>query len=239
MNIVITGGASGLGESILQALVGEPGHIIHFTYNKSAEKALELEKSFSNVFGFKCDFSREDELHTLLDKLDEWNPDVLINNAVSTLRVKHFHSTTRNESLAGFLHDTLPTVQVMQKAVSLFRKKKSGRIITILTSGLIGKPPAGYSEYTAGKAYLLSMSKSIAAENAAFNITANCVSPAFMQTSLTNSMDERMIENMVASHPLKRLLQPDEVAELVKFLVHCTPHLNGVNIPINAAASVS
>jgi NAD(P)-dependent dehydrogenase (short-subunit alcohol dehydrogenase family) len=137
------------------------------------------------------------------------------------------------------MNDTLPTLQLMQKAVSLFRKKKSGRIITILTSGLIGKPPAGYAEYTAGKAYLLSMSKSIAAENAAFNITANCVSPSFMQTTLTNAMDERLIENMVSSHPLKRLLEPNEVAEVVKFLVHCTPHLNGVNIPINAAASIS
>jgi NAD(P)-dependent dehydrogenase (short-subunit alcohol dehydrogenase family) len=238
MNSLVTGGASGLGEAILRIMANEPGNTVYFTFHKSQEKADTLEKEFENVHGLKCDFTSEAELSALMEKMAEWDLDVLINNAVSTLRVKHFHSTSREEATAGFLHDTLPTVQLMQKAVSLFRKKKSGRIITVLTSGLIGKPPAGYSEYTAGKAYLLSMSKSIAAENAAFNITANCVSPSFMQTSLTSTMDERLIENMISSHPLKRLLEPTEVAEVVKFLVHCTPHLNGVNIPVNAAAAL-
>jgi NAD(P)-dependent dehydrogenase (short-subunit alcohol dehydrogenase family) len=238
MNILVTGGASGLGEAITRKLAEDSANTVYFTFNKSAEKAAALEKDLANIKGFKCDFSDAAEFVSLLGKLPEWNIEVLVNNAVSTLRVKHFHSYSADELKEGFLNDTMPTAILMQKAVGMFRKKKSGRIITVLTSGLIGRPPAGYAEYTAGKAYLLSMSKSIAAENAGFNIVSNCISPAFMQTSLTSAMDERMVENMIESHPLKRLLQPLEVAEVVHFLVYATPHMNGVNIPLNAAASI-
>jgi 3-oxoacyl-[acyl-carrier protein] reductase len=238
MKILVTGGASGLGEAITRLLAADKENILYFTYNKSGDKSGSIESDFTNAKGFQCDFTNEASFTDLLGKLKEWDIDVLINNAVTVLRVKHFHSYSADDLRDGFTHDVLPTVQLMQAAVSHFRKRKSGRIITILTAGLIGKPPAGYAEYTAAKAYLLSVSKSIAAENAAFGIVANCVSPAFMQTALTSGMDERMIENMVASHPLKRLVEPAEVAEVVKFLVYVTPHLNGVNIPVNAAAAI-
>jgi 3-oxoacyl-[acyl-carrier protein] reductase len=238
MNILITGGASGLGEALTRALAAEAGNRIYFTFNKSAQKAADLEKSLPNAQGIKCDFTNEEELNELLAKMNDWDLDALINNALTSLRVNHFHKLPADDFKSGFLHDTLPTVILMQKAVSLFRKKKAGRLITILSTFIIGRPPAGHAEYVAGKAYLLSITRSIAVENAAFNITANCLSPSFMQTGLTDSTDERLIESMIAGHPLKRLLEPGEVAEVVKFLLSATPHLNGVNIPINAAAGL-
>ncbi|MFZ0035366.1 MAG: SDR family oxidoreductase, partial [Sedimentisphaerales bacterium] len=127
---------------------------------------------------------------------------------------------------------------ITQEAIKLFRKKKFGKIINILTSFLINKPPTGLSEYVAKKAYLLSLSKSWAVENADFNISSNCISPSFMQTELTSSMDERIVEQLIKVHPLKRLLRPEEVAESVLFFINSPQHVNGVNLVINAAQDI-
>jgi 3-oxoacyl-[acyl-carrier protein] reductase len=87
----------------------------------------------------------------------------------------------------------------------------------------------------ANKNYLLSLSKSWAVENARHRITSNCISPSFMETDFTATTDARIIEQIKEAHPLKTLVTPDEVADAVLFFCHCSIHINGVNLPINAA----
>ena len=82
------------------------------------------------------------------------------------------------------------------------------------------------------------MSKSWANENASFNISSNCISPAFMQTGLTSDTDERIIEDMTAKHPLKALLTTEDVAKAADFFVNASQHYNGVNLIINAGSDV-
>jgi len=101
---------------------------------------------------------------------------------------------------------------------------------------LVGNPPVGSSEYVAAKAYLASLSKSWAVENA--YISSNCISPSFMKTQLTSDVDERLIQDMVNKHPLKRLVTVDEVAETVRFLVSASQQINGVNVVMNAATHI-
>ena len=134
----------------------------------------------------------------------------------------------------SFTNNVLPTVSVTQKALETFCEKKSGRIITVLTSYVVGVPPLGYSLYASTKAYLAQMAKSWAKEYGKMGITSNCVSPEFMRTGFTVGTDTRVIEQMEASHPLKRLLRPQDVADVIASLAYASPHLNGVNIPINA-----
>ena len=122
--------------------------------------------------------------------------------------------------------------------ITLFRKKKFGKIITILTSAIINKPPLGYSEYAAVKAYIGSLSKSWASENADFNITSNCISPSFMQTNLTKDTDERTIEAIIQLTPLKKLLTTEEVAEAVSYFVSCSQHINGTNLLMNSGSDI-
>ena len=68
-----------------------------------------------------------------------------------------------------------------------------------------------------------------------FNIVSNCISPDFMATSLNADEDDRIVESMIAKHPLKKLLTVDEVAEMVLFLCASSQQLNGQNITLNAA----
>jgi NAD(P)-dependent dehydrogenase (short-subunit alcohol dehydrogenase family) len=238
MNILITGGASGLGEAITRLLAQEKNHRVYFTYNSSVDQAKIIEAEHSNATGIKCDFRDPHSILELKSQLVAFDIDVLVNNALTGLEKKHFHKTDPELFLSGFKHNILPTIHIAQAAINHFRKKKFGKIITILSSYIINKPPTGLSGYVASKAYLHALSKSWSTENASFNISSNCISPSFMQTQLTQDTDERIIEDMQKNHPLKSLLQTNEVADAVGFLVNATQHINGMNLIINAASDI-
>ncbi|PKP20993.1 MAG: SDR family oxidoreductase [Bacteroidetes bacterium HGW-Bacteroidetes-21] len=231
-NILVTGGASGLGLSITESLAKVQDNFIYFTFHKSVEKAKELEKTYAHVKGISCDFTSENDMSSLLLQMETMSLDVLVNNAITGLNIEYFHKENPDTFLENFKANILPVIKISQQAIKLFRKKKHGRIITILTSFLLENPPMGCSEYTASKAYLLSLAKSWAVENARFNICSNCISPSFMQTPLNAHTDERVVEQMKANHPLNKLLLPEEVAETLLYLTTCSSQINGINIPL-------
>jgi 3-oxoacyl-[acyl-carrier protein] reductase len=238
MIILITGGASGLGLAITKQLATNKSNTIYVTYNSSEATAKALTSEFENVKMVHCDFKKEESLHELVQQIESIQPDVIINNALASLDTNHFHKTHPSEFLNGFASNILPIISITQACISVFRKKKFGKIITILSSYIINKPPIGLSRYVAEKNYLLSLSKSWAIENAKFNITSNCVSPSTMKTNLTANTDERVVEEMTNQHPLKQLLQVEEVADTVNYLVNASQQINGTNLIINAASDL-
>ncbi len=237
MNILITGGASGLGAAITRVLASDSANKIYFTYFRSSDKAKKLGSEFPNTQAICCNFLEEADLQALITQIDSMDLDVLINNALCGLTQAHFHKQSPDTFTNSYKSNVLPTLLITQKAILKFRKKKFGKIITILTSYLL-KPPIGMSEYIANKAYLASMSKSWAIENAKFNISSNCVSPSMLRTDLTKDIDERIIDELIKKHPLKKLLAPEEVASEVLALVNSSQHINGTNRIINAAEDV-
>lgn len=239
MNILITGGASGLGSAITRHLAKDSGNTIYFTYNNSSAAAEQLTQEFKNTTGIKCDFTNAAELNDLVSKIATLKVDVLINNAYCGTPIKtHFHKMAEADFQSEFLNNTMPVIQLTQACITAFRKNKNGKIITILTSYLLNTPPIGASSYVANKAYLASLVKSWAAENSKYNITSNSVSPSFMLTGLATDVDERIIEQMIENHPLKKLLTVEETAETVAFLVGAPAHMNGADIVINAGTNV-
>jgi NAD(P)-dependent dehydrogenase (short-subunit alcohol dehydrogenase family) len=228
MNILITGGASGLGEAITNKVASENMNIVYFTYNTSSEEARQLEDSLANTRGIKCNFINVKEVDNLIDQISTMDLDVLVNNAISSITNDHFHKIAIDAFTESFQHNIVPIIRITQHAIRIFRKKM-WKIINILSSYLSSKPPIGLSEYVANKAYLLSLSNSRAIENSSFNITSNCVSPSSMQTNLTQDTDQRIIERMIKKNPQKRLLTTDEVADTVFFLLHSTQQINGIN----------
>jgi len=239
MKILITGGASGLGEALTKRIASDSNKTVYFTYCHSEENATKLQSMYPNTFPLKCDFGNASDVEELTKKIGSIDPDALINNAYSGAFIRdYFHKTPEEDFLQDFRRNILPVIHISQSAINCFRKKKSGKIITVLTAALINKPPIGSSVYVAGKAYLHELTKSWAAENSKFNITSNTVSPAFMQTRLTEDVDERLVEKMKEDHPLKRLLLPDEVADAVSYLLNASSQVNGVNLIINSATDV-
>jgi NAD(P)-dependent dehydrogenase (short-subunit alcohol dehydrogenase family) len=238
MNILITGGASGLGESVTRKLAASKTGKVYFSYNRSAEKARTIESEYGNAVGLKCDFTDRGDVERFISQINLLDLDVLINNAYIDTPFAHFHKIASADFLLSFKENILPVIEITQAAITGFRKRKQGRIISVLTSYLLDVPPAGSSIYVANKSYLAKLTKVWASENVKFNITSNSVSPSFMQTPLTAGVDERLIEQKTGNHPLKRLLTVEEVADTVAFLVNASPHINGVDIVMNAAANI-
>ena len=237
MNILVTGGASGLGKAITKVLAKDGNNVVHFTFSKSISAAQELEKEFNNVKGIQCRFEDEKSVKSLTEKINDLDLDVIIQNAYSGDYLKtHFYKIETNDFLTDFKVNVMPVVAITQAAISNFRKKKSGKIITVLTSALVDAPPVGSAVYTSNKAYLAKLTQVWANENAKFNITSNSVSPAFMETAMTSSTDERVKEQIIESNPLKRLLTTDEVAKAIQFLVNDTTQINGRDFVINAGS---
>lgn len=234
MNILVTGGSKGLGAMIVSRLAENPANHIYFTYSSSESLASEVESRNANTTKVHCDFHDDASLVSLVGKLVEWDIDVLINNAAINQSKNHFHKVDVNGLLDSFKTNVASTVTITQAAIKIFRKKKFGKIITILSSAILGKPPIGWAEYVASKNYLLSLSRSWVTENNRFNITSNCVSPSFMLTEFNRDVDPRLVDDIIAAHPLGKLLTTSEVADTVDFLTTCSQHINGVNIVMNA-----
>jgi NAD(P)-dependent dehydrogenase (short-subunit alcohol dehydrogenase family) len=239
MNILITGGASGLGEAITKKLAETPANNIYFTYHNSEKNAREIESFFGNAHGIRCNFNDQENVISLQDKIGILNIDILINNAYEGSFIKsYFHKTSAADYLSEFQKNIIPSIQITQSAIQIFRKKKFGKIITVLTSALVNTPPTGASIYVANKAYMKELTKVWASENAKFNISSNSVSPALMQTNFTNGLDERIVDDIKEQHPLKTILKVEEVADTIAFLAYASQQINGVNIVINSGANI-
>ena len=114
--------------------------------------------------------------------------------------------------------------------------KKKGRIITILSSSVIGKPPSRMTSYVTGKYSLLGLSKILAVELGAYGITVNCISPSLVETNLTKHFPQKLRDFTVNQTPTKKMVKPEDIASIASFL--CTDSadsISGENIIVSGA----
>lgn len=233
--ILVTGGASGLGFIITSSLL-ELGYKVCFTYHNSIESATSLEsKGAKKIY---VDFTDHKTIDDCKKVIQTSNIDVLINNAITFYKQERFHKVVQEDFVKGFRHNILPWIELTKACVLVFKKRKTGKIINILSNAIINNPPLGYAQYTAEKAYLASLSKSWAIEYGKYGITSNSISPSFMKTGLHKTLDVRIIEGMEQSHPIKKLLNPNDLVSPIRFLIEAPLHINGINMPINSIEKI-
>ena len=234
MKILVTGGSSGLGKAVVSEMAKDKENIILFTYYQHEDISYRLSKDYSNVKGIQVDFTNSSSVDAFVEFLATEQIDVLVNNAyIGNPIGTYFHKTDSKDYLAAFQNNVLPLIKVTQTCIIGMRKRKFGKIVNIITSYLIDVPPTGFSVYTATKAYIRQLSRSISREYGRFNITSNCVLPDFMNTGFGH-VEDFQLEQMKSAHPLKELLDPSEVAEVVYHLIKSSQQINGIDIPINA-----
>ena len=225
MNILITGGTSGLGKATVELLVKD-GHQIYFSYLATEEftaVAKEMKAKYPNVKAIPLNFCEVESVDGFCEQMKAWDLDVLVNcTYVGKPQNTYFHKTAPEDFLKAFEMNIIPTVKITQAA-----------IINIITEAVLGLPPMGYTLYACNKAYLMKLSDVVNKEYTRYNITSNCILPAYMQTNFA-TVDERILEQMQQEHPLKKLLTVDEVAQAIKFFVDAPQQVNGVKLPINA-----
>ena len=218
---LITGGGRGIGRSICESFA-ENGCNVAFTYNSSKEAAEnlveELKKYDVKVKSYKSDASDHDKSVELIDNVisDFERIDVLVNNAGITK--DNLLMRMSPSDFKDVVNVNLGSVfNLTKSSIRIFLKQKEGSIINI--SSIVGvRGNAGQSNYAASKAGIIGFSKSIALELGSRNIRCNVVAPGFIETDMTDSLSDDVLEKWKESIPLKRSGKPNDVGNACVFL---------------------
>lgn len=217
---IVTGGGRGIGKACALKLASLGANIvINYAGNDATanETAKECEKYGVNVKVVKANVANEEDCERLIKEALEINGrlDILVNNAGITkdnimlsMKTDEFDDVI-NTNLRG-------TFLCMKKALRPMLKQKYGRIISL--SSVVGlRGNVGQANYSASKAGILGLTKSMAKEMAARNITVNAVAPGFIGTEMTDAMTDAAKEKMISEIPCKRIGKPEDVANAVCF----------------------
>ena len=219
--VLITGASRGIGKAIAETCV-QQGATVAFTYLSSEEKARALEAELTAnggiAIGFRSDASDFDQAQQLVDDVVAafGTVDVLVNNAGITRDTLLMRMTEAqwDEVINTNLKSAFNLTKAVQKPML---KARSGSIINM--SSVVGvKGNAGQSNYAASKAGLIGFTKSIAAELGSRNIRCNAIAPGFIETEMTEVLDQDVVASWRNSIPLKRGGQPVDVANATVFL---------------------
>jgi len=219
--VLITGASRGIGKAIAEKCVAE-GAKVAFTYLSSEEKANaltgELSKNGGVVKGFKSNAANFDAAQALVDDVvNEFGTiDILVNNAGITRDNLLMRMT--EEMWDDVINTNLKSAFNLTKAVQRpMLKARKGSIINM--SSVVGvSGNAGQSNYAASKAGMIGFTKSIAQELGSRNIRCNAIAPGFIETEMTDVLDEKVVNEWRNSIPLKRGGSPEDVANAVVFL---------------------
>ncbi len=216
-NIIITGASGGIGNSIVEKLY-EGGANILATGTRN-EKLKELKAKFDNIKILTFDISQHEKVEEFINNATEelgGSLNCIINNAGITKDNLTIRMSL--EEWSSVIDINLTSTFLMCKySIKKMLKNKSGKIINI-TSVVGHTGNAGQANYTASKAGIVAMSKSLAIEYAKKNINVNCISPGFISTAMTDQIDEKHKEAIIAKIPSNRLGKPEDIANAVAFL---------------------
>tara|TARA_B100000795_G_scaffold42871_1_gene28081 strand:- start:657 stop:1394 length:738 start_codon:yes stop_codon:yes gene_type:complete len=232
-NIIVTGASGGIGNSIVEKLHEQGANIL--ATGTRIEKLEELKKNFNDIKIIKFDISEHKKIEEFINDATEelgGSLDCMINNAGITK-----DNLTIRMSLEEWnkvININLTSTFLMCKySIKKMLKNKSGKIVNI-TSVVGHTGNVGQANYTASKAGIVAMSKSLAIEYAKKNINVNCISPGFISTAMTDQIDEKYKETIIAKIPSNRLGKPEDIANAVTFLSSDrSDYINGETLHVN------
>ena len=232
-NIIVTGASGGIGKSIIEKLNQAGANIL--ASGTKIEKLEELKKNFKNIKILKFDISQSDKIEEFIENATNelgGSLDGIVNNAGITQDNLAIRMSL--DEWQKVININLTSTFLMSKfAIKKMLKNKSGKIVNI-TSVVGHTGNLGQANYTASKAGIVAMSKSLAIEYAKKNINVNCISPGFIKTAMTDKIDDKFKEVIVSKIPSARLGEPVDIANAVLFLSSDeSSYINGETIHVN------
>ncbi|MDZ5450176.1 3-oxoacyl-[acyl-carrier-protein] reductase [Labrys sp. ZIDIC5] len=235
---LVTGATGGIGAAIAASLHRQGATVALSGTRKAVLKELAA-KLGDRAHVFACDLTDKEQLGALVPSVEAalGQLDILVNNAGFTrdnlmLRMKDedWDSVIAVNLSAAF--------HLSRAAVKGMLKRRTGRIINIASlSGVIGNP--GQTNYAASKAGLVGMSKSLAHEVASRGITVNCIAPGFIETAMTDALNEKQMEPILAAIPVHRLGHVDEIAAAAVYLASSeAAYTTGQTLNINGGMAM-
>tara|TARA_Y100000992_G_scaffold247286_1_gene178742 strand:- start:6 stop:743 length:738 start_codon:yes stop_codon:yes gene_type:complete len=232
-NFIITGASGGIGNSIVENLIKNGANIL--ASGTKIEKLEELKSQYKHIKILKFDISDSDKIEKFIeDATNELggNLNCIVNNAGITQDNLAIRMSL--EEWKKVIDINLTSTFLLSKfAIKKMLKNKSGKIINI-TSVVGHTGNLGQANYTASKAGIVAMSKSLAIEYAKKNININCISPGFIKTAMTDKIDEKFKDIIISKIPSGRLGDPEDIANAVLFLAsNQSDYINGETIHVN------
>ena len=232
-NIIITGASGGIGNAIVKIFNDSGANIV--ASGTKIEKLEELKSKFKNVKTLKFDISQNDKIEEFIEQATNelgGKLDCIVNNAGVTQDNLAIRMSL--DEWKKVIDINLTSTFLLSKfAIKKMLKNKSGKIINI-TSVVGHTGNLGQANYTASKAGIVAMSKSLAIEYAKKNININCISPGFIKTAMTDKIDDKFKEVIVSKIPSARLGEPEDIANAVIFLASDqSNYINGETIHVN------
>jgi 3-oxoacyl-[acyl-carrier protein] reductase len=232
-NIIVTGASGGIGNAIIKKLSKAGANIL--ASGTRIEKLEELKKNFEGLKILKFDISQSDKIEEFIENATSelgGSLDGIVNNAGITQDNLAIRMSL--DEWQKVININLTSTFLMSKfAIKKMLKNKSGKIVNI-TSVVGHTGNLGQANYTASKAGIVAMSKSLAIEYAKKNININCISPGFIKTAMTDKIDDKFKEVIISKIPSARLGEPDDIANAVLFLSSDqSDYINGETLHVN------
>jgi len=237
-NILITGASGGIGNELVNKFVSLGGNVLG-TGTKT-DKLDSLKKKYSNIKVKKFDIANHERIEEFIDNvaLELGGLDILINNAGTNM--DNLSLRMKEDEWKQIIDINLTSTFLLSKsAIKKMLKNKFGRIVNI--TSIVGHTGnAGQANYSASKAGIIGMSKSLAIEYAKKNITINCVSPGFIQSNMTMNIAEKVKIYLTSRIPMGRLGTGEDVSNCVAFLSSAeASYITGETIHVNGGMYMS
>lgn len=232
---LITGASGGIGEAIAKTLHDQGATIAISGTRREKLEEVASKLASDRVHITPCNLSDREAVKALVGQAEEamGKVDILVNNAGITK--DNLFMRMKDEEWDDVIAVNLTAAfTLMRGALRGMMRNRSGRIVNIASiSGIIGNP--GQPNYSASKAGLIGMSKSLAREIAPRGITVNCIAPGFISTPMTNELNEKQVEAIAQAIPSGTFGEPNDIASAVlylssdeaKYMTGQTLHING------------
>ncbi len=219
-NAIVTGSARGIGRSIALKLAEEGANvvIVDVNYELALETSEEIKKMGRKSFAMKVDVTKYDEVEAMIQKTKEelGSVDILVNNAGITKDNLILKMTPEDFDLVVDIN-LKGVFNGIKAAFPVMMKQKSGKIVNIASViGLMGN--VGQANYSASKGGVIALTKTAARELASRGVCVNAVAPGYIQTPMTDKLPDNVKEEILKLVPLRRMGQPEDVANVVLFL---------------------
>ncbi len=236
--ILITGASGGIGKHLVKKFVSLGGNVLGS--GTKAEKLDLLKKEHSNIKVKKFDISEDSRIEEFIDNvtLELGGLDILINNA--GINLDNLSLRMKDDEWKKVININLTSTFLLSKyAIKKMLKNKYGRVVNI-TSVVGHTGNLGQSNYSASKAGIIGMSKSLAIEYAKKNITVNCVSPGFIVSDMTMNIAEKVKLYLTSRIPMGKLGTGEDVSNCVAFLSsEEASYITGETIHVNGGMYMS
>jgi len=241
-NAIVTGSARGIGKAIATKLASEGANIVIVDVNLEVarETAKEIEAMGVKSFALQTNVVKYDEMVEMINKTKEtWGSvDILVNNAGITRDNLMLKMTPEDFDLVISIN-LKGVFNGIKAAYPVMMKQRSGKIVNIASIiGLTGN--AGQANYSASKGGVIALTKTAAKELGGRGVNVNAVAPGYIQTPMTDKLPEDIKKQMIALIPMKRMGQPEDVANVVAFLSSSdSDYINGQTITVSGGMVMS